>query len=149
MTITDRTQTQFFGIKEYRTPKCIVDCSKRPSNKLAQFDKAKIVSYFTEQAEKMKKLPSPADYCKINEWNKIKIQGGILNKTKKVSCTAEIMERAKESPGVGKYKWNKAFRIHGGSRHRSRRTTFIDETNAHSKEIPGPKYKLNIKRVLK
>lgn len=53
------------------------------------------------------------------------------------------MEKSKESPGIGKYKWNKPFEIRGHSRQRSRKIGFIDEVYAMSKEIPGHKYKID------
>ena len=78
----------------------------------------------------------------------MRIKGGRLNKTKKVSCTAEIMDKAKESPGIGKYKWAKPFEIRGHSRQRSRKIGFIDEVNAISKEIPGHKYKIDYSKIM-
>lgn len=88
MTITDRTKTQIFGIPEYKTPKCNVDTSKKPKSSIAGFDKAKVRSYFQEQAEKMKSIPASNKYVNIIEWGKGKsgrIKGGIFDKSKHVS----------------------------------------------------------------
>lgn len=63
--------------------------------------------------------------------------------------TDEIMSKAKESPGVGKYKWAKPFKIRGYSRQRSRKTTFIEEAQVISRGIPGHKYKYYGKDPLK
>lgn len=73
MTITDRRYNQIFGLKEYKTPKCTVDTSKKPRNTLAGFEKAKIISYFEEVAQKSMSIPSSATYSKIKEWSKSKI----------------------------------------------------------------------------
>lgn len=109
----------------------------------------KYQSFFEEHAERMKNIPGPNKYIKITNWNKKNIKGGNLNKSEHMSHTAEIMNRSKDSPGVGKYKWNKPFKIRGYSRQRSRKTTFIEEIEEVSRLIPGHKYKLNSSLLLK
>ena len=79
MTITDKRKLQYFGIPEYKTPKFDIDCSKRGSNQLWKFSKTKIISYFTEQAEKMKNIPSSAFYSHINQWSKVFKSYNIFN----------------------------------------------------------------------
>jgi len=137
MTITDRRYHQSFGIQEYVTPKCIVDTSKRQKTNLSGFNKAKAISIFEEHAKKHSKIPSSTVYSSITSWSKSKIMGGSMSKTKKISSTEEAIKKAKNSPGVGKYKWDTPFKIRGVSNQKSRKTTFIDESVALSKEVPG------------
>mmetsp|Transcript_16682 Transcript_16682/g.14594 ORF Transcript_16682/g.14594 Transcript_16682/m.14594 type:complete len:199 (+) Transcript_16682:327-923(+) len=149
MTITDRGNNSFFGIKEYRTPKVIIEGEKKHKSNISNFNRTKFVSFITEQAEKMKKLPSPNTYCSIIQWDKKKIKGGFLNKTQKISCIDELIKKSQDSPGVGKYKWNKPFKLRGYSRERNRKTTFLDEVKVYSKEVPGPnKYKVNHSKIM-
>lgn len=59
------------------------------------------------------------------------------------------MNISKTSPGVGKYKWNKPYKIRGHSKVSTEKTTFADEIHVIGKEIPGPnKYKMNFTTVL-
>lgn len=140
MTITDRSHTDFFGIQGYKAPRNNVEKKDDGKTMISSFNRAKIVSMFSVRAEETKKLPGPTNYSSVIKWDKKVIKGGFLNKTKKVTMYDEAINKSKESPGVGKYKWNKPFKLRGYSRERSRRITFIDEIKIHGKEIPGHKY---------
>jgi len=140
MTITTRGFNDFFGIKGYKTPKNTVNTWNKDRSKISNFNRSKILSIFAEKAEEAKKYPSPTTYASVIKWDKAKIKGGILNKTKKISCIEEILIKSKDSPGVGKYKWNKPFKLKGYSGERTRKTTFMDEAKALSKLVPGHKY---------
>jgi len=140
MTITDRSHNEFFGIKGYKAPRNLIEKSTDSKRMISSFNRAKILSMFQVQAEEKKKIPAPCAYSSMIKWDKETIQGGFLNKKKRVTLYDELIRKSKESPGVGKYKWNKPFKLRGYSRERSRRVTFIDEMKVHGKEIPGPKY---------
>mmetsp|Transcript_15887 Transcript_15887/g.15631 ORF Transcript_15887/g.15631 Transcript_15887/m.15631 type:complete len:218 (+) Transcript_15887:270-923(+) len=140
MTITDRSHNEFFGIQGYKAPRKQVERNTDEKSMISSFNRAKIVSLFTVGAEEAKKIPGPTNYSSVLKWSKKAIKGGFLNKTKKITMYDEAISKSKESPGVGKYKWNKPFKLRGYSREKSRRITFIDEIKIHGKEIPGHKY---------
>ena len=58
------------------------------------------------------------------------------------------MNKSKNSPGVGKYKWNKPYEIRGHSKQKSREPGYIDNILSVTNEIPGPQYKLNFDKIL-
>ena len=69
---------------QYRTPKSSFETNSQPKSSIAKFNQAKVKSYFEEQAEKMKSVPGPNKYGKIDQWSRCNIKGGILNKAKHV-----------------------------------------------------------------
>lgn len=140
MTITDRSHNDFFGIPGYKAPRNNFQSEKKDKSLISTFNRAKILSVFSVDAEKSKRYPAPSTYARVIKWDKAKIKGGFLNKTKKMTYFDELSQKSKLSPGVGKYKWNKPYKLRGYSRDRSRKTTFMDEIDALSKEVPGHKY---------
>ena len=100
--------------------------------------KKKVTTYIDDIVNSKKGLPAPSKYTSQYDWKKN--QGGKFLKCNRITMSAEIIKRGCQTPGPGSFKPSAGKKIFGNYKYGEDRTSFIEQAQHTSKEIPGSKY---------